>query len=307
MARVLELVKAPVAPVSALAPFRPGAGFMAGVAALALGLVCAFGASAQERVSLHTEGQGRDIVFVPGLASPGEAFADIGAALEVRAIYVDLAGFAGTPAPDDLDAFLAPAARDLAAALEAEGVMDAVLVGHSLGGQIALMTAAAAPDRVAHVVLIDSAPFFAGLMQPGSDPAAVTARRQAMIDQFMAMERPALMAMMRQGLPMQVTGEADQARIMGWIEASDRRALAVASSEIFAGDLRPGLDAVAAPVTLIYPGEPGGPFEDRYAAQYERLARFELHAVPDSRHFVMLDQPEAVIAILINVMEGSWQ
>ncbi|MEQ8406269.1 MAG: alpha/beta hydrolase [Oceanicaulis sp.] len=282
------------------------------VIAIAIGIATALGVAGEAepqtpRVALTVEGEGADIVFVPGLASPGTAFADIGDALEGRKTYVDLAGFAGTPPVGAVEAFLEPAARDLAAALAANQIEDAVLVGHSLGGQIAVITAALAPERVGHLVLIDSAPFFAGLMQPGADPASVTARRQAMVDQFMAMERAALMAMMRQGLPMQVTSEADQARVMGWIETSDQRALAVASSEIFAGDLRAWLDEVRAPVTLIYPGEPGGPFKARYAAQYERLDRFEMRAVPDSRHFVMLDQPEAVIAILQLVLDGEVQ
>ncbi|XBQ16416.1 MAG: alpha/beta hydrolase [Oceanicaulis sp.] len=294
---------ASVAPVAPLAPVSLSGFFAAAFAAVCLIVLATVGAEAQERVHLTTEGSGPDIVFVPGLASPGEAFAEIGASLDGRSSYVDLAGFAGTAPVAGLDAFIGPAAQDLADALAARDMTGVVLVGHSLGGQIALQTAAAAPDRVAHVVLIDSAPFTAALMQPGADPEQVTARRPAMVEQFMAMERDALMAMMEQGLPMQVTSAEDQERVMGWIEGSDQRALAVASSEIFGGDLRPVLDGVRAPVTLIYPGQPGGPIAERYAAQYERLDRFDMHAVPDSRHFVMLDQPEAVIGILQAVVE----
>lgn len=46
-------------------------------------------------------------------------------------------------------------ARDLLALLEARGIEGATLVGHSLGGAVALMAAAEAPGRIARLVLID--------------------------------------------------------------------------------------------------------------------------------------------------------
>ncbi len=181
-------------------------------------------------------------------------------------------------------------------------------MGHSLGGQVSLITAGAAPDRVGAVMVVDSAPFFAGLMQPGADPAAVTARRDDMIERMAGMDREAFLSMMRQGLPGQAAGEAAQARIYEWVQASDQTAIAVASSEIFAGDLRGHLDAVEAPVTLVYPQ--GGMMDPdevarRYRAQYERLVRFEMRPVADSRHFVMLDQPERFAEELRRVIEEN--
>lgn len=274
----------------------PGAltAILVGVAAA---LAVAAGAYGQDRLTVVRTGDpsGPPVVFIPGLATPGEVFDQAAASLpQADAHLVTLAGFAGVPAPDSVDPFIEPAAAALASYLEEHNITGALLVGHSLGGQVALIAVGQAPERTAGVLLVDSAPFFAGLMQPGADPATVTARREGMIERMSGMDREAFLAMMGQGLPAQAAGEAAQARIHEWVEASDQAAIAVASSEIFAGDLRGHLDAVEAPVTLVYPhGGMMNPDEvaRRYRAQYERLERFEMRPVADSRHFVMLDQP----------------
>jgi pimeloyl-ACP methyl ester carboxylesterase len=49
-------------------------------------------------------------------------------------------------------------ARDVAAALESLGVVRIVLVGHSLGGRVAMRFAGLFPEQVAGLVIVDSAP-----------------------------------------------------------------------------------------------------------------------------------------------------
>ncbi|MEE2664484.1 MAG: alpha/beta hydrolase, partial [Myxococcota bacterium] len=82
--------------------------------------------------------------LVPGLATRG------------RVLCVDQRGHGGSETPpgpyarEDL-------ARDAVCVLEALGVTRAVLVGHSMGGVVAMTTALAYPDRVAGLVLIGTA------------------------------------------------------------------------------------------------------------------------------------------------------
>jgi len=68
-------------------------------------------------------------------------------------IRVDLRGHGDSPTrgPISLELW----GDDLLAVLDAEGAQRAVLVGHSLGAQVALACAARAPQRVAALVLID--------------------------------------------------------------------------------------------------------------------------------------------------------
>lgn len=45
----------------------------------------------------------------------------------------------------------------------------------------------------------------------------------------------------------------------------------------------------------------------RYGGRYERLDRFEMHPVDDSRHFVMLDPPERFHEQLARIIGGDQQ
>ncbi len=99
-----------------------------------------------------------------------------------RVIRFDLPGFALTgPHPQDdysIDAY----ARFVVAVLDQLGVQKVVLGGNSLGGQIAWATAAANPQRVERLVLVDSAgyPF-----EPKSIPLGFKIARMPMLAPLM--------------------------------------------------------------------------------------------------------------------------
>lgn len=264
-----------------------------------------------ERYQVRRSGDetGPVVVFIPGLASSAEVFDDF-VQPEWDNHQITLAGFAGLPAPEAPAPFITTAGQAVAAYIQAEGLEDVILVGHSLGAQVALVTAGLASEDVAHVMVVDSVPFFAALMQPGADPAQITARYDMMVAQMSATPRETFLAMMEQGMPIQASAPESQALIMEWVSASDQSVVAVASAEVFAGDLRSNLDAVQSPVTLVYPQTPGFDPESvaqRYAAQYEGVDAFEMRAVADSRHFIMLDQPDVFTQELARIVEGAIQ
>jgi pimeloyl-ACP methyl ester carboxylesterase len=75
--------------------------------------------------------------------------------LGLRAAAPDLRGHGWSSKPLDVRAYSPAAlARWLLAALDALGIRRAVLLGHSLGGHVALEAALAAPGRVAGLVLV---------------------------------------------------------------------------------------------------------------------------------------------------------
>ena len=100
---------------------------------------------------------GAPVLLLHGLASNltrWSEFVERTALAEARdLIRVDLRGHGDSPTCGaiGLDIWCA----DLLALLDAEGAAQAVVVGHSLGAQVALACAARAPQRVAALVLID--------------------------------------------------------------------------------------------------------------------------------------------------------
>jgi len=72
-----------------------------------------------------------------------------------RAVALDLRGHGRSERPKNGDYTIAGMAGDVAAAADTLGLGRLVLVGHSMGGGVALAYAGAHPDRVAGLVLVD--------------------------------------------------------------------------------------------------------------------------------------------------------
>jgi 4,5:9,10-diseco-3-hydroxy-5,9,17-trioxoandrosta-1(10),2-diene-4-oate hydrolase len=73
-----------------------------------------------------------------------------------RVLAPDLPGHGGTEASEDLDASAKGITDWFSAVLEAEGLEDVDLLGHSMGGTVAIHIALEAPTRVRRLVLVDT-------------------------------------------------------------------------------------------------------------------------------------------------------
>lgn len=104
------------------------------------------------------EGEGPVIVAVHGAPGSVRDWRWVGAALPptIRFVRLDLPGFGGTPRATAPGAHLDARGRFVADALAALGIDRCVLLGHSMGGPVALAAAAHAPDRVVGLALIAS-------------------------------------------------------------------------------------------------------------------------------------------------------
>ncbi|MDP9983344.1 pimeloyl-ACP methyl ester carboxylesterase [Pseudarthrobacter oxydans] len=105
---------------------------------------------------IDTGGDGLPVVILHGLAgSSREFFATAGALPEFRTVLVDLRGHGqSTRTPSDLsrEAFVA----DVVQVIETAVGGPVALVGQSMGGHTAMLVAAARPDLVSKLVLLES-------------------------------------------------------------------------------------------------------------------------------------------------------
>jgi pimeloyl-ACP methyl ester carboxylesterase len=104
------------------------------------------------------EGTGPVIVAVHGLPGSRRDYRWLGAALPdgVRFVCLDLPGFGGTPLSTEARPGIEARGAFVAGALAALGIRRCLLVGHSMGGAVALSAAVQASDRVAALGLLAS-------------------------------------------------------------------------------------------------------------------------------------------------------
>src|SRR5580704_4477500 len=108
--------------------------------------------------SFHVDvtGHGQPMILIPGFASSGKTWDSTVAHYKdhYECHVLTLAGFAGEPrieAP-----FLETVRKDLAAYIRANKMNKPVIVGHSLGGFLALWLAEQEPNLVGPLVIVDS-------------------------------------------------------------------------------------------------------------------------------------------------------
>lgn len=111
------------------------------------------------RVRYVRRGAGPPVVLVHGIASSIYTWADVLPALGPShdVIALDLPGFGGSAIPADFPGERYPGL--VRSFLDALGLARVRLVGHSLGGAVASAFAAAEPERVERLVLVDAAGF----------------------------------------------------------------------------------------------------------------------------------------------------
>lgn len=108
--------------------------------------------------SYTDEGNGPTIVAVHGLPGSSRDYRWLGAALPptVRLLRLDLPGFGGTPVITSPGTTIDQRAAFVVEALAALRIEQCVLLGHSMGGPVALAAASQAPSRVAALALLAS-------------------------------------------------------------------------------------------------------------------------------------------------------
>ena len=256
-------------------------------------------------ISIVSAGSGDPVVFIPGLSSPRATWDGIrGQAAGHRFILVQVNGFGG----DDPGANLNPGvldgiAADLHSYLQREKAGPARVVGHSMGGLAALIFAKAHPDDVKSLMIVDSLPFFAVLMDPAASvetvrPAAAMMRDKVASTYGKPVDQAAIEANVR-GLSLKPESIALTRQ---WAAKADPRVTAQALYEDLTTDVRADLASIAAPVTVVVPWTDSAFGKDRtlafYSRQYAGTPHIRFADIGDAGHFVMLDQPEAFRAAL---------
>lgn len=271
------------------------------------------------RFTVDVSGHGPDVLLIPGMATPGQVWDDTRDALKdrYRVHVVSVRGFGPGSARGNAEGpVLEPVMQGLAAYITDCHIEHPAVVGHSIGGMLALMLAARHPALPGRVVSVDGAPFIGPLMAPPMESvdamAPMVAQMQAGIAQMANVSRPPVSdgPATDPGEKSQAGSQSNTARgrmlVVGWVRRIDMRVFGQAMVDAMQTDLRAELARITVPVDLIFAQDdrhkPMKEQHAEWATQYRGVADFRATAVPGSYHFVMLDQPEAFHAALVEAL-----
>ena len=262
----------------------------------------AHAAFASDRIHVAVEGQGPDVILIPGLSSSPEVWQGtvdhLNGAYRVHRIHVQ--GFAGAPAEGNATGpVAAPVAEEIARYIREQGLTKPAVVGHSMGGTMGMMLAARHPDLVGRLMVVDMIPFMGAMFGP---PGTTAESVKPVADQVYAGQSSAPREQYLTQAKAAVTGmiktEAARTGPLADVETSDQQVSASAFRELIVTDLRPELGKITAPVEVLYvkfndPRMTDAITDAIYQMSFSTLQGAKLKRIDDSAHFIMLDQPTA--------------
>jgi pimeloyl-ACP methyl ester carboxylesterase len=247
-----------------------------------------------------------DVVLVPGLASSRTVWdAEVKLlAPNYRLHVVQVNGFAGAPAGVNAAGPILPGIVEELHGYIAGAGMKPVVVGHSLGGLLALMLAEKYPGDVRKMVIVDTLPYYAVLFNPAATVETVKPMAEGMKAQIVATPADQYAAMQgRMMAAMSNTAEGQAAATASSL-SSDRAVVAEALYEDMLTDTRGEVGSIQTPTLVLYEYDSTSKmpdpavYEATVKAGYAPMPHVTLVRVDGSRHFIMYDQPAKLDAAL---------
>jgi pimeloyl-ACP methyl ester carboxylesterase len=240
-----------------------------------------------------------DVVLIPGLAS-SKAVWDSEAKLlapNYRLHLVQVDGFAGAPVGGNAgDGAMLPAIVEELHAYIVSAKLHPAVIGHSLGGLLALMLADKHPEDVSKLVIVDSLPFYGLVFNADATVDAIKPQADAVKQQMLAMPDDQFATMQPMMVGAMVKDKDGQKLVAASSIASDRKVMVNAMYEDLQTDIRGDMATIKTPTLLLYPYDATMNKDEKawdalYAGAYKGMANVKIVRVDDSRHFIMYDQP----------------
>ena len=181
-----------------------------------------------------------------------------------------------------------------------------VLVGHSLGGTLALAIAEKAPELPGAIVSVDGLPFLAAVMMPGVKDVDAAKKGAAAMRSQMGGQNPEQFAKYQREvvIPSMVTKPEDAQRVAEMTAKSDGATVGQAMSELIGTDLRPDLGKIKCPLLVLgafgqllqYAPRPA--LEANYKSQFANAPQTRFEFFDKAKHFIMIDDPTGFYATL---------
>lgn len=230
------------------------------------------------------------LIFIPGFASSGDVWNETTAKFEkdFTCYTLTMAGFAGTK--PQTDASFTDWERGIAAYIKDNKIEKPILIGHSMGGGLALAIAADYPELAGKIIIVDTLPCLAAL----SDPHFTSKENNdcsPAIAQLTAMNDEQFRKMQAQAMPRLLADTSMQETVINWSMKSDRKTFAKMYCDFYNTDLREKIKNIQCP-SLILLESYFVTLKPAIENQYKNLKNANMQYASKGLHFIMYDDKD---------------
>lgn len=260
------------------------------------------------------------LILIPGLSMGAWTWqAAISAFSSDHTVYAaTLAGFDGMP--PSTPPYIDQADAAVVQLVTQERLTKPIVIGHSVGGHLALRLLEERSDLFGGAVIVDATPYFPPL-QAGQTPQQRAQGIASLADGIASAPDWLYEDQTRVTVSGMVSDAKQIDNVVQHSLRSDRATLARVTSEMSNEDLRPGLVKIAAPILVVAPVSAQAPYmndalraltpdqltdtvRNYYAQQYLGARTVTVQTIANSKHFIMLDQPDALNAAIKAFLAG---
>ena len=233
-------------------------------------------------------GKGKqNIVFIPGFASSGDVWNETRANFEkdFTCYTFTMAGFAGVKPQGN--ATFKNWENEIADYIKANKIEKAIIVGHSMGGGLALAIAADYPELISKIVVVDALPCLGALMDP-SFKSKENNDCSAMVSQMTVLSDTQFADMQKKTMPRLLEDTSKLDMVVDWSVKSDRKTFAEMYCDFSNTDLRDKIAAIKCP-SLVLLESYFVNLKPAIDAQYKNLKTGNFQYANKGLHFIMYD------------------
>jgi N-formylmaleamate deformylase len=268
--------------------------------------------------AVQKTGSGRPMIFIPGLYCSGDVWKEAVRHFSTHftCYTLTLPGFAGQPPlTDPSDSILLTLADQLADYIRQEQLQKPVIVGHSLGGWLALAFGVRHPELAGDLVIVSSAPFLPTLAMGPEISVDSASRIGLLIKKGINGQTPALVKQYQKyTLATMITDSARIPAVIDMAVRSDQPTQGEVMYELFSEDLRPLMGRIRCKVLVLADWSAYKQYgASRESVQENLLGQYKLAgpglvtiSINDvTKHFIMFDQPDWMYGQMDSFLAGK--
>lgn len=250
-----------------------------------------FGQTNKYSFEVHKTGQGEQaMIFIPGFACSGEVWNETIAKFEKEytCYSLTMAGFAGVK--PQINSSFNNWATSIADFIKDNNIDKPIIVGHSMGGGLALAIASDYPNLIDKIIVVDGLPCLSALMNP-TFKSNKNNDCSSLVNQITTMSDEQFYQLQKMSIPQLLADTTMQEKVVSWSVKSDRKTFAEMFCDFSNTDLREKIQNIKCP-SLILLESYFVNIKTNIEEQYKNLKTANLQYANKGLHFIMYDDKE---------------